>query len=58
MKEMFYAIADFFSIIFNIVESLGNIPNYFYIGVISIFLVLWTTQMLKHRRDNEEHASS
>ena len=58
MKEVFYAIADFFSIIFNIVEALGNIPNYFYILIISVFLILWTTQMLKHRRDNEEHASS
>ena len=56
MKEVFYVIADFFGLIFNVVEALGNMPNYVYIGIISIFLVLWTFKMLKHRKDNEEHA--
>ena len=58
MKDVFYAIGDFFQLIFNGVEALENMPNYFYIGVIFIFLVVWTAKMLKHRRDNEEHASS
>ena len=58
MKEVFYAIGDFFGWIFNGIEFLGNMPNYFYIGVIFIFLVVWTIKMLKHRKDNEEHASS
>ncbi len=58
MKELFYAIADLFSLIFTGVESLGNIPNYLYSAVIFIFLVAWTSKMLKHRKDNEEHASS
>ena len=57
MKEVFYAIGDFFGLIFNGVEVLGNSPNYFYIGVIFAFLVVWITKMLKHRKDNEEHAS-
>ena len=58
MKEVFYAIGDFFGLIFDGVEALGNMPNYFYIGVIFIFLVVWTLKMLKNRKDNEEHASS
>jgi hypothetical protein len=58
MKEVFYAIGDFFGLIFNIVEDLGNMPNYVYICVIFVFLVVWTSKMLKHRKDNEEHASS
>ena len=58
MKDIFYAIADFFGYIFNVVEILGNIPNYFYIVVISVFLILWIIKMLKHRKDNQEHASS
>ena len=57
MKEVFYAIGDFFGFIFNCVEVLGNATNYFYIGVIFAFLVVWITKMLKHRKDNEEHAS-
>lgn len=58
MKEVFYAIGDFFGLIFEGIEFLGNAPNYFYIGVIFMFLVLWTVIMLKHRKNNEEHASS
>tara|TARA_B100000767_G_C19564995_1_gene450731 strand:+ start:25 stop:201 length:177 start_codon:yes stop_codon:yes gene_type:complete len=58
MNKIFYAIADFFGLIFNGVESVGNIINYFYIFIIFAFLVVWTTKMLKHRKDGEEHASS
>jgi len=58
MKEVFYAIGDFFGSIFEIIESMGNTLNYFYIGVIFIFLVIWTAKMIKHKKDGEEHASS
>ena len=58
MNKIFYAIADFFGLIFNGVESVGNIINYLYIFIIFAFLVIWTTKMLKHRKDGEEHASS
>jgi len=58
MKEVFYAIGDFFESIFEIIESMGNTLNYFYIGVIFIFLVVWTSKMIKHKKDGEEHASS
>jgi len=56
MNSVFYAIADFFNIIFNFVEKIGNTLNYFYIIVISVFLVLWTAKMIQHRKNNEEHA--
>ena len=55
MKEVFYAIGDFFGLVFKGVEALGNTPNYFYIGIIVIFLAVWTVEMLKHRKNNEEH---
>ena len=58
MKEVFYAIGDFFGLIFEIIESMGNTLNYFYIGVIFIFLVVWTSKMIKHKKDGEEHVSS
>ena len=58
MKEVFYAIGDFFGSIFEIIESMGNTLNYFYIAVIVIFLVVWTVKMIKHRKDGNEHASS
>ena len=58
MKEVFYAIGDFFGSIFEIIEVMGNTLNYFYIGVIFIFLVVWTAKMINHKKDGEEHASS
>ena len=58
MKEVFYTIGDFFGSIFEIIESMGNTLNYFYIGVIFVFLVLWTAKMIKHKKNGEEHASS
>ena len=58
MNEIFYAIADFFGSLFEIIELLGNTPNYFYIGVIFTFLVVWTSKMIKHKKDGEEHAAS
>tara|TARA_B110000908_G_scaffold129370_1_gene152008 strand:+ start:261 stop:437 length:177 start_codon:yes stop_codon:yes gene_type:complete len=58
MNDIFYAIGDFFGLVFNGVEAVGNSINYLYIGVIFVFLVVWTVKMLKHRKDGEEHASS
>ena len=58
MNKIFYAIADFFGLIFSGVEEIGNTINYLYIVIIFAFLVIWTIKMLKHRKDGEEHASS
>ena len=58
MNKIFYAIGDFFGLIFNGVETVGNTINYLYIVIIFAFLVIWTTKMIKHRKDGEEHASS
>jgi len=58
MDKIWYAIADFFQFIFKYIEILGNSVNYLYIVIIFVFLVVWILQMLKHRKNNEEHASS
>ena len=58
MSKIFYAIADFFQLIFTGVEALGNTVNYIYVLIIFLFLVIWTVKMIKHRRDGEEHAAS
>ena len=58
MNKIFYAIADFFDLIFNGVEAIGNTINYLYIVIIFSFLVIWITKMIKHRKEGEEHASS
>lgn len=57
MKKIWTAIGDFFESIFALADSIGNSINYLYIGVIFFLLVIWILQMIKHRRNNEEHAS-
>tara|TARA_B100000945_G_C20164153_1_gene494583 strand:- start:55 stop:231 length:177 start_codon:yes stop_codon:yes gene_type:complete len=56
MKEIVYAIADLFGILFEGIEIVGNTLNYIYILVIFILLVGWTYKMIQHRKNNEEHA--
>ena len=58
MNKIWNAISVLFEGLFEIVEGIENTINYFYIGVIFIFLVVWVLKMIKHRKNNEEHASS
>ena len=58
MSDIFYAIGDFFHLVFSAVDTVGNSINYLYVVIIFVFLVVWTLKMLKHRKDGEEHASS
>ena len=58
MNKIWNAISVLFEGLFEIVEGIENTINYFYIGVIFIFLVLWVLKMMQHRKNNEEHASS
>ena len=56
MKNIFYSIADFFGILFEGIEVLGNTLNYIYILIIFFLLIGWTFKMIQHRNNNEEHA--
>jgi len=58
MSNIWYFIADVFQMLFEMIAFFGNTINYIYIGVIFSFLVVWTLEMIKHRKRNEEHASS
>jgi len=58
MNNIWYGIADFFEFIFEFMPMIGNKINYFYMLVIFAFLVLWISQMIKHRKDGEEHTSA
>ena len=57
MTKIWHTIGDFFQLTFQAIDILGNNMNYFYVTIIFCFLVLWVVQMLKHRKNNEEHAS-
>ena len=58
MNNFFYAIGAFFESIFEFMPAVGNVMNYFFMLIIFIFLVVWTSKMVKHKKDGEEHASS
>ena len=57
MNKIWNGLADFFELTFNVIDWLGNTMNYIYIAVIFLFLVICVLKMIKHRNDNEEHAS-
>ena len=57
MNKVCYAIGDFFGIIFNYVDAIGNSINYLYILIIFSCLVIWIVNMIRHRKDGEEHAA-
>ena len=58
MNKIWYGIGDFFESIFEFLPAIGNKINYFYILVIVVFLVVWTSKMVKHKKAGEEHVSS
>ncbi len=58
MNKIWYGIGDFFESIFEFMPAIGDGINYFYMLVIFVFLVVWTSKMVKHKRDGKEHASS
>ena len=57
MTNFIYAIGDFFEFIFQFMPLIGDYMNYFYIIVISVFLIVWTIKMIGFRKRGEEHAS-
>jgi len=58
MNNFFYTIGDFFQSIFELMPGVGNLMNYFFIFVIFTFLIVWTSKMVKHKKDGEERSSS
>ena len=56
MTKFWTTLGDIFGLSFNVIDFIGNKMNYVYIGIIFIFLVVWTIIMFKHKRNNEEHA--
>ena len=58
MNNIFYAIGDFFESIFEIIPLFGDYINYFYIFIISTFLIVWIGKMIRFKKRGEEHSSS
>ena len=56
MTKFWTTLGDIFGLSFNIIDFIGNKMNYIYIGIIFIFLVVWTIIMFRHKRNNEEHS--
>lgn len=56
MNKIWNGVANFFELVFTGVEFLGDGMNYLYVFIIFIFLVVWVLIMLKHKKENSEHA--
>ena len=53
MGKIWYAIGDSFEYIFDFMPAIGNKINYFFVAVIFTFLVVWTSKMIKHKKDGK-----
>lgn len=53
VKDIVYAIGDFFEWTFEILPVLGNIPNYLFVVLGALFFLYWMGQMVKFKRAGE-----
>jgi len=53
MEAIFYGIADMFESLFTIMPKLGNIPNTLLVISGFIAFLIWTSLMVKFRREGE-----
>lgn len=51
--EVFYALGDFFYATFELLESLGNLPNVLFIVIGFIAALTWILQMVKHQKESK-----
>lgn len=51
IKDIAYALGDFFEWTFEILPTLGNLPNFLFIVIGFIFFIYWMSQMAKHNRE-------
>lgn len=54
VKDIVYALGDFFEWTFQILPILGNIPNLLFIVIGFGFFLYWVGQMNKHARAGEK----
>lgn len=50
MTDFFYWIGDFFYAFFSLFEKLGNLPNYFFIGLGFVLLAFWLRLQAKYNK--------
>ena len=54
IKDIVYALGDFFEWTFEILPVLGNSVNYLFLALGFIFFFYWMGQMAKHNREGEK----
>ena len=53
MRDFFYGLGDLFEQLWAIVPSIGNIPNYISILIISVLVIYWTVKLVQYSRKGE-----
>lgn len=53
LRDVFYAIGDFFEWTFGILPVIANVPNVIFFIIIAAFFLYWTFQLVKFRRAGE-----
>ena len=52
METLFYGIADLFGLLFEIMPTLGNIPNTIIIITGFIAFIIWVSLMVKFKKED------
>ncbi|MGC6428232.1 MAG: DUF6341 family protein [Flavobacteriales bacterium] len=53
MTSFWNGLGDIFTSIFSIMPTLGNIPNYLGILIISVFFIYWTKELIMFKRNGD-----
>lgn len=54
VKDIFEGIGAFFEFTFQILPTLGNLPNLIFLIIGSALFLFWMVQMTRHREPGEE----
>lgn len=54
VKDIVEGLGEFFLWTFEILPTLGNLPNFLFIGIGSILFLYWMSQMASHARNGEK----
>ena len=53
IRDFLYGLGDMFESLWEVMPSIGNIPNDISIFVVSAFFIYWTVKLIQFKRNGE-----
>jgi hypothetical protein len=57
MTNVFNGIGKFCQAFFPYIQKLGNVPNVFFIIVVSVSIILWVRRMAQYNKEAEQNGT-